>query len=77
MLTTVAVTVICWPATPVPGAPSVDTIRSASVATVGVTELEAFDHELVPTVLVVFTQHEYVVPLLRPVTTIGELVPVP
>ena len=42
----------------------------------GVTELLALEATPVPTVLVAVTVNVYAVPLLKPVTVIGEVVPV-
>ena len=45
--------------------------------TVGVTELEALDALPVPTLLVAVTVNVKAVPLVKPVTVIGEALPVP
>ncbi len=43
----------------------------------GVTELDALDADPVPALLVAVTVKVYAVPLVKPVTLIGELAPVP
>src|SRR5688572_30562218 len=44
---------------------------------VGVAKLEAPDQALVPRLVIVRAQQRYAVPPVRPVTTIGELLPLP
>ena len=43
----------------------------------GITEFDADDAELVPTAFVAVTVNVYAVPLVRPVTVIGDALPVP
>jgi hypothetical protein len=51
-------------------------VGAPGVVAVGVTELEGAEAELVPTAFVAVTVHVTAVPLARPVTAIGDVVPV-
>jgi hypothetical protein len=52
-------------------------VAPATGGAIGVTEFENPEGRPVPAAFVAVTLNTYVVPLVRPVTVIGELVPVP
>ena len=60
---------------PLPATTELMAGAAGNIAAVGVTEADSADQALLPTLLVVCTRQVYAVPFVRPVTTIGDALP--